>query len=114
MTSSVSGNAIYCSCFRIFTLSCCVWSALVRWCPSLSAVIVTQLGTQLSIGHGGLWSPQHDEPLLRLLLDQLLLRLGAARPRSRHFRFKRPYRGGVRGASVDGSYEGYAKDALSS
>ena len=42
----MSGNTIYCSCFRIFTLSCCPWSALVRWCPSLSAAIVTQLVTR--------------------------------------------------------------------
>ena len=40
-------------------------------------------------------------------------RLGAAGPRSRHFRYKRPYRGGVRGASVDGSYEECTKDTPS-
>ncbi len=38
----------------------------------------------------------------------------ARRAKGPHFRYIRPYRGGVRGASVDGSYEGYAKDALSS
>ena len=50
LTSSVSGNAIYSSCFRIFTLSCCAWSVLVRWRPSPSAVVVTQLVTQAERG----------------------------------------------------------------
>jgi hypothetical protein len=45
----VSGIAIYRSCFRIFTLSCCAWSALVRWCPSLSDAIVTHLVTRLGL-----------------------------------------------------------------
>jgi hypothetical protein len=47
VTSSVSGNAIYGSCFRIFKVSCSVRSVLVRWCPSLSAAVVTQLVTHL-------------------------------------------------------------------
>ena len=41
-----SGNDVYCSCFRIFTLSCCAWSMLVRWRPSPWAAVVTQLVTQ--------------------------------------------------------------------
>lgn len=49
MTSSVSGNAIYRSCFRILALSCYARSTLVRWCPSLSAAIVTQLVTRLRL-----------------------------------------------------------------
>ena len=44
-SSSLSGNAIYRLCFRIFTLNCCAPFILVRWCPSLSAAIVTQLVT---------------------------------------------------------------------
>ena len=44
--ASVSGNDVYCSCFRIFTLSCCAWSVLVRWCPSPWVAVVTQLVTQ--------------------------------------------------------------------
>jgi hypothetical protein len=47
VTSSVSGNAICRSCSRIFALSCYTWSTLVRWCPSSSAAIVTQLVTRL-------------------------------------------------------------------
>jgi len=43
--ASVSGNAIYPLCFRIFALNRCVPFTLVRWCPSLSAAIVTQLVT---------------------------------------------------------------------
>ncbi len=52
VTSSVSGNDICRLCFRIFTLSCCTWSALVRWRPSLSATIVTQLVTQAACCSG--------------------------------------------------------------
>ena len=47
MTSSVSGNDIGRARFRIFFLSCCTWCTIVRWRPSLSAVIVTQLVTRL-------------------------------------------------------------------
>ena len=43
----MSGNDICHSRFHIFALICCAWSALVRWCPSLSAAIVTQLVTRL-------------------------------------------------------------------
>ncbi len=39
--TSVSGNDVNCSCFRIFTLICCAWSALVRWRPSPWAAVVT-------------------------------------------------------------------------
>jgi hypothetical protein len=46
MIASVSVNDVYCLCFRIFTLSCCAWSALVRWRPSSPAAIVTQLVTE--------------------------------------------------------------------
>ena len=46
VTSSVSGNAIYHSCFRIFILSCDVSSACVHGRLSRSAAIVTQLVTQ--------------------------------------------------------------------
>ena len=47
VTSSVSGNDIGRARFRIFFLSCCTWCTIVRWRPSLSAVIVTQLVTRL-------------------------------------------------------------------
>ena len=46
LTSSVSGNAICRSRFRIFSLSCSTLSMLVRWRPSLLTAIVTQLVTQ--------------------------------------------------------------------
>jgi hypothetical protein len=46
-TASLSGNSLGCSCFHIFILSCCEWSVIVRWHPSLSAAIVTQLVTRL-------------------------------------------------------------------
>ena len=52
MTSSVSGNDVDCSCFRIFTLSCCAWSVLVRWRPPPWAAIVTQLVTQAAFLSG--------------------------------------------------------------
>ena len=52
MTSSVSGNDVYRSCFRIFVLSCWAWSVLVRWCPSPSAAVVTQLVTQAAFFSG--------------------------------------------------------------
>lgn len=45
-TSSLSGNDVYRICFRFFALSCCPWSTLVRWCPLLSAAIVTQFVTR--------------------------------------------------------------------
>jgi hypothetical protein len=45
LTSSVSGNAIYRSCFRFSALSSCIWSTIVRWRPSLSVAVVTQLVT---------------------------------------------------------------------
>jgi hypothetical protein len=51
-TSSLSGNAIYRLCFRISSLSCCVPFTLVRWCPSLSAAIVTQLVTHAAFFSG--------------------------------------------------------------
>ena len=47
VTSSVSGNDICRICFRFFAVNCCLWSTLVRWCPLLSAAIVTQLVTRL-------------------------------------------------------------------
>jgi hypothetical protein len=47
VTSSVSGNVPRRSCFRIFALICCEWSALVHWCSPRSAAIVTQLVTRL-------------------------------------------------------------------
>ena len=47
MILSVSGNAICRSCFRVFALSCYTRSTIVRWRPSLSAAIVTQLVTRL-------------------------------------------------------------------
>lgn len=46
-TASVSGNDICRICFRFFAVNCCLWSTLVRWCPLLSAAIVTQLVTRL-------------------------------------------------------------------
>ena len=46
-TSSLSGNFFNRSCFRISGLTCGEWSARVRWRPSLSTAIVTQLGTRL-------------------------------------------------------------------
>jgi hypothetical protein len=46
VTSSVSGNAIYRSRFRIFALRYKTPSMLVRWCQSLQPAIVTQLVTQ--------------------------------------------------------------------
>jgi hypothetical protein len=45
--ASVSGNDIGRSCFRIFILSCYMWSRVVRWCSPASAAIVTQLVTRL-------------------------------------------------------------------
>lgn len=45
--ASVSGNDICRSCFRVFALSCYTWSIIVRWRPSPSAAIVTQLVTHL-------------------------------------------------------------------
>jgi hypothetical protein len=53
-TSSLSGKFCKRSCFRIFTVSCRMWSAFVRWHPSPSAAIVTQLVTRLRAhGSGG-------------------------------------------------------------
>ena len=52
VTSSVSGNAIYRLCFRVFTLKCRVSFSLVRWCPSLSAAIVTRLVTHAAFFSG--------------------------------------------------------------
>jgi hypothetical protein len=43
-----SGNDIYRSCFRIFSLSCYTWFTIVRWRPSPSSTIVTQLVTRLA------------------------------------------------------------------
>ena len=54
MIASVSGNDVYCSCFRIFTLSCRAWSALVRWRPSPWAAVVTQLVTHAAFLSGKL------------------------------------------------------------
>jgi hypothetical protein len=48
----VSGNAIYRLCFLIFALSSCVPFTLVRWCPSLSAAIVTRLVTHAMFFRG--------------------------------------------------------------
>ncbi len=44
---SVSGTVLCRSCFRFFALSCYTWSIIVRWRPSPSAAIVTQLVTRL-------------------------------------------------------------------
>ncbi len=52
LTSSVSGNDVYCLCFRIFALSCRAWSTLVRLCPSPWAAVVTQLVTQAAFFSG--------------------------------------------------------------
>jgi hypothetical protein len=38
-----SGNSFGCLCFRILTVTCYEWSALVSWCLLPSAAIVTQL-----------------------------------------------------------------------
>lgn len=54
----MSGNAICRSCFRVFALSCHTWTTIVRWRPSASAAIVTQLVTRLRAGRAGHWSPQ--------------------------------------------------------
>ena len=43
----MSGNDIYRSCFRIFSLSWHTWSTIIRWRPLLSAAIVTPLVTRL-------------------------------------------------------------------
>jgi hypothetical protein len=63
----VSGNDVYCSCFRIFTLNCCALSALVRWRPSLLAAIVTQLVTQAAFFSGILpgATPNHSQAARR-------------------------------------------------
>ena len=42
----MSGNDIGRICFRFFAVNCCLWFTLVRWCPLLSAAIVTQLVTR--------------------------------------------------------------------
>jgi hypothetical protein len=55
MTSSLSGNATYRLCFRIFSLNRCVLFAPVRWCPSLCAAILTQLVTH-AVFFGGMLS----------------------------------------------------------
>ena len=44
-TSSLSGNLHRGLCFRIIAISFGDWSTHVRWCPALSAAIVTQLVT---------------------------------------------------------------------
>jgi len=45
--ASVSGNVLCRSCLRFFALSYYTWSTIVRWRPSPSAAIVTQLVTLL-------------------------------------------------------------------
>ena len=63
MTSSVSGSDICRSCFRIQAVSCYLWSALVRWCPSPSGAIVTQLVARplgLRPDHGDLGTDLRD------------------------------------------------------
>src|SRR4051794_25515724 len=50
--ASVSGNDVYCLCFRIFILSCCAWSVAVHWRPSPWVVVVTQLVTQAAFFDG--------------------------------------------------------------
>ena len=63
---SVSGNVLRGSCFRFFILSCCEWSTCVRWRPSLSAAIVTQLVTCLRpLGRAYLSSVLHWSPWTR-------------------------------------------------
>jgi len=50
-TSSVSGNVVGCSCFRILLMTCCVWSADVHGRMPPAAVVtqlVTRTGTQAS------------------------------------------------------------------
>jgi hypothetical protein len=49
VTSSVSGNAIGHSFFRILLLNCYARSMLARWRPLMSAGIVTQLVTRLRV-----------------------------------------------------------------
>ncbi len=54
VTSSVSGNALCRSCFRIFAMSCCTWSTLVRWCcrrrprSLLSLLLASRLAARLT------------------------------------------------------------------
>jgi hypothetical protein len=47
MTSSVSGNVVGCSCFRILVVSCSAWSADVHGRMPPSRAVVTQLVTRL-------------------------------------------------------------------
>jgi hypothetical protein len=47
MTSSVSGNVIECSCFRILAVSCGVWSADVHGRMPQSRAVVTRLVTHI-------------------------------------------------------------------
>jgi hypothetical protein len=77
VTSSVSGNDVYCSCFPIFTLSCCAWSVLVRWRPSPRAAVVTQFVTHLPAARA-------SRPAIRTALngragagDRLSIKVGA-------------------------------------
>ena len=51
LTSSVSGNSLRRSCFRIWAMGCWEWSVNVHWRPSLSAPIVTQLVTRVCRAH---------------------------------------------------------------
>ena len=62
LISSVSGNDIGRSCFRILTLSCDVWSADVRGCTPPSKAVVTRLVT-----HIGLTAPEAVGRLPRCL-----------------------------------------------
>ena len=78
VTSSVSGNDIYRICFRIFALSCCTWSALVYWRPSLSAAIVTQLVTQSPVVNLG-GQNTSDQGLEAARRHELLPGLGQGR-----------------------------------
>ena len=52
VTSSVSGNVVGRSCFRILGLSCGVWSADVHGRMSLSRAVVTYLVTRLRMVSG--------------------------------------------------------------
>lgn len=52
-----SGNVHRRLCFRILTMTCCKWSARIRWCLSPSAAIVTQLVTRSPESSWSWWEP---------------------------------------------------------